>query len=192
MGKNLANHKKSMKRRWTRALAVNILLQMLEAIQQLHDEGYIHRDVKPSNFVVGLYSKKNDVFMVDFGLAKQHLDKNGVPHEMRKNTDFRGTITYASLNAHNKIDLSRRDDMWSFYFVILDFLNEELPWRTCKFTPQSASIKDEVRNIKTRVFKDPENLLWRGPTRTLYPVKSIFHHLNSLNFEDRPDYDYVR
>ena len=33
MGKNLANHKKSLKRRWTRGVAVNILLQMLEAIQ---------------------------------------------------------------------------------------------------------------------------------------------------------------
>lgn len=54
------------------------------------------------------------------------------PYEERKNTDFRGTITYASLNAHNKVDLSRRDDLWSFYFVILDFLGEELPWRTCK------------------------------------------------------------
>ena len=56
----------------------------------------------------------------------------GTPYEERKNTDFRGTITYASLNAHNKVDLSRRDDLWSFYFVILDFLGEELPWRTCK------------------------------------------------------------
>lgn len=51
---------------------------------------------------------------------------------MRKNADFRGTITYASLNAHLKIDLSRRDDLWSLYFVILDFLNENLPWRNSK------------------------------------------------------------
>ena len=139
MGKNLANYKKSMKRRWTLQTAVHTLLQMLEAIQQLHDEGYIHRDIKPSNFVVGLYARKHDVFMVDFGLAKQHLDKNGVPHEIRKNTDFRGTITYASLDAHNKVDLARRDDMWSFYFVVLDFLNEELPWRACK--PPSPSLR---------------------------------------------------
>jgi len=60
--------------------------------------------------------------MVDFGLAKKHLF-NGVPLEPRQNTDFRGTITFASLNAHNKMDLSRRDDLWSFYFMILDFLN---------------------------------------------------------------------
>lgn len=72
-----------------------------------------------------------------------------MPYEERKNTDFRGTITYASLNAHNKVDLSRRDDLWSFYFVILDFLGEELPWRTCKldfledlWAINLASVKD--------------------------------------------------
>ena len=132
MGKNLALYRRSLKKRWTRAFAVSVLLQMLEAIQQLHDAGYIHRDIKPTNFVVGLYARKHDVYMVDFGLAKQHLNQHGKPHPRRKNTNFRGTLTYASLNAHNKIDLSRRDDLWSFYFVMLDFLNEDLPWRQCR------------------------------------------------------------
>jgi len=41
-------------------------------------------------------------------------------------------VSFASLNAHNNIDLSRRDDLWSLYFVILDFLNEKLKWREQK------------------------------------------------------------
>lgn len=41
--------------------------------------------------------------MIDLGLAKQHLNPNGNPIEPRANTDFRGTVTYASLNAHRKI-----------------------------------------------------------------------------------------
>ena len=85
---------------------------MLDAIRKLHDRGYIHRDIKPSNFVMGRGKFKNKVYMVDFGLAKQHLNKNGnlklkifigLPIDQRPTADFRGTITYASLNAHNKI-----------------------------------------------------------------------------------------
>jgi len=38
-------------------------------------------------------------------------------------------VSFASLNAHNNIDLARRDDMWSLYFTMLDFLNEKLEWR---------------------------------------------------------------
>ena len=72
------------------------------------------------------------MFIVDFGLAKKHLDDHMHPLAQRKKADFRGTVSFASLNAHNNIDLSRRDDLWSLYFVILDFLNEKLKWREQK------------------------------------------------------------
>ncbi len=103
LGKNLATVKKQKGKDFTTEFAIKLLLQMLDAIHKLHDRGYIHRDIKPSNFVMGKGKGKNLVYMVDFGLAKQHLTKSGVPIEQRPNADFRGTITYASLNAHNKI-----------------------------------------------------------------------------------------
>ena len=56
----------------------------------------------------------------------------GAPYEPRTNAEFRGTISYASLNAHLKKDLSRRDDLWSYFFTILDFFDEPLPWRALR------------------------------------------------------------
>lgn len=76
---------------------------MLDAIEAVHDKGFIHRDIKPSNFVMGEGKTRNQVYIVDFGLGKLHLNKDGSVIEERKNVDFRGTIAYASLNAHNKI-----------------------------------------------------------------------------------------
>jgi serine/threonine protein kinase len=76
---------------------------MLDAIESVHEKGYIHRDIKPSNFVMGDENTREQVYIVDFGLGRLHLNKNGTPVEERKNVDFRGTIAYASLNAHNKI-----------------------------------------------------------------------------------------
>lgn len=52
-GQNLANYKKAQGRSFSPLVAINILLQMLEAIENVHREGIIHRDVKPSNFVMG-------------------------------------------------------------------------------------------------------------------------------------------
>lgn len=73
---------------------------------------------------------KNRVYLVDFGLAKEHLDPlTGRPMEPRRNTDFRGTIPYASIHAHNKEELSRRDDLWSFYIMLLEFLDEHIEWK---------------------------------------------------------------
>ena len=52
-------------------------------------------------------------------------------------------------------DLSRRDDLWSHYFVILDFLNEKLKWRE-----QKEYSMDEVKNIKTECLGRPMDKLW--------------------------------
>ena len=77
---------------------------MLEAIEEVHNRGFIHRDVKASNFVLSQDYK--EVYIVDFGLAKKHLDASKNPYKQRKKADFRGTVSFASLNAHNNIDLS--------------------------------------------------------------------------------------
>lgn len=100
LGKNVATFKKCQGEYFTALKAYDILLQMLDSIEILHDKGYIHRDIKPTNFVIGIDEEK--VYMVDFGLAKIHLDENGVPVPQREKTEFRGTLTYASLNAHDK------------------------------------------------------------------------------------------
>ena len=102
LGKNVANYKKSKGSKFDFISSYNILLQMLESIENLHNKGYIHRDIKPTNFVMGLKNRSEEVYMVDFGLAKLHLDRNLNALPPRINTDFRGTLTYASLNAHNK------------------------------------------------------------------------------------------
>jgi len=71
---------------------------MLDAIEIVHDAGFIHWDVKASNFV--LDSNGDSVYIVDFGLAKLHMSKGKV-RAARKRVDFRGTVSFASLNAHN-------------------------------------------------------------------------------------------
>ncbi len=82
---------------------------------------------------MGIKHEKSKVFLVDFGLAKVHIDpQTKRPEPPRKNTDFRGTVSYASINAHLKEDLARRDDMWSYFFIIMEFLDEALPWKNCK------------------------------------------------------------
>jgi tau tubulin kinase len=97
---------------------------------------------------------RQNVYLVDFGLAKEHLDMNtSKPFQPRRNTDFRGTIPYASLTAHLKKELGRKDDLWSFFFVILEFLDEPLSWKT-------NTCKDSVRDCKTKAFNKPQKYLF--------------------------------
>ena len=53
-------------------------LQILERLEQLHSLGFIYRDVKPENFLIGSTQRpgSNMIYMVDFGLATPFLDKS--------------------------------------------------------------------------------------------------------------------
>ena len=108
------------------------------------------------------------------------------PVQQRSKADFRGTVSFASLNAHNNIDLSRRDDLWSLYFVILDFLEEKLVWREVK-----EYTMDEVKDIKQRCLKHPERLLW-DKTKNIQEVKDIFYYISKLKYKDQPNYQYIK
>jgi len=43
---------------------------MIERIRTLHSKNILHRDIKPQNFVIGLNSKSDVIYIIDFGLAK--------------------------------------------------------------------------------------------------------------------------
>ena len=198
LGKNLGIFKKTFLN-FNSILAYDILLQSITAIENLHNKGYIHRDIKPTNFVLGRNDEENlnknyslgvpindiNIYLVDFGLAKLHLDKDNKPFPPRSNTDFRGTLTYASLNAHNKLDLSRRDDLWSFFFMILDLLNENLPWRNCK------DDKEDIQKMKEKCLSNPKDNLFLTTCKNKEGIYNIFRYICYLKYEDKPNYKYI-
>ena len=103
--------------------------QMLDRIQYFHSRHFLHRDIKPDNFVIGLGNKAHNVYMIDFGLAKRFITRDGkhIPHKEGK--DLTGTARYASINTHGGIEQGRRDDLESLGYVWMYFLRGKLPWQ---------------------------------------------------------------
>jgi casein kinase 1 len=106
--------------------------QMIERIEFIHSKGFIHRDIKPDNFVVGRGKKANKVCIIDFGLAKRYLLKDGSHIPYKDNKNLTGTARYTSLNTHLGIEQGRRDDIEGIANVLLYFVKGALPWQNLK------------------------------------------------------------
>ena len=107
--------------------------QMIARVEFLHNRNFLHRDIKPDNFLMGLMKKSHHVYMIDFGLAKKYRDPKThqhIPYKDGKN--LTGTARYASINTHTGIEQSRRDDLEAVGYIIMYFLRGQLPWQGLK------------------------------------------------------------
>ncbi|KAK7381781.1 hypothetical protein VNO80_00328 [Phaseolus coccineus] len=160
--------------------------QMINRVEFVHSKSFLHRDIKPDNFLMGLGRRANQVYIIDFGLAKKYRDTTTHQHiPYRENKNLTGTARYASMNTHLGIEQSRRDDLESLGYVLMYFLRGSLPWQGLK----AGTKKQKYEKISEKKVSTSIESLCRG-----YPSEfaSYFHYCRSLRFDDRPDYAYLK
>lgn len=160
--------------------------QMLSRVEYCHSRSFIHRDIKPDNFLMGLGKRANQVNIIDFGLAKKYRDPKTHAHiPYCENKNLTGTARYASVNTHMGIEQSRRDDLESLGYVFMYFLRGSLPWQGL----QAATKKQKYEKISEKKIKTPFEVLCKG-----FPQEFVtyFQYVRSLRFDEKPDYAYLR
>lgn len=173
-------------RRFSLKTVLMLADQMIQRIEYVHSRSFLHRDIKPDNFLMGLGKEANIVYIIDFGLAKKYRDhKTHVHIPYRENKNLTGTARYASINTHLGIEQCRRDDLESLGFVLMYFNRGSLPWQGLR----AATKKQKYQKISDRKVSTSINELCKN-----YPPE-FAHYLRycrSLRFDDRPDYAYLR
>ena len=77
------------------------LTRQISRIEYIHSRNFIHRDIKPDNFLMGIGKRGNQVNVIDFGLAKKYRDPKTHLHiPYRENKNLTGTARYTSINTH--------------------------------------------------------------------------------------------
>lgn len=147
-------------------------------IFDLHNIGYLHRDIRDGNILYGLELRHRHVYLIDFSISQkfihadgEHIEKGDDPYPAGNN--FFSTGSYHSRQLH-----SRRDDLESFLYVFAYLLNGVLPWSHLK--NEEAVWKEKKQYQKSDMFKEMPA-----------PYRKMWTNIKELPFKAEPDYHWL-
>lgn len=150
-------------------------IQLIKRIETLHNKFLLHRDIKPSNFLFNTNKDNNTIYLVDFGFTKRY-DYDGIHIPEKKIRGIIGSVNFCSINIHNNIEPSRRDDLESCIYVILTMLLGKLEW----FDKNNLT---EILELKLKILSIDDVPSF---------IKIMLYYIRSMEFDEKPDYDYLK
>lgn len=159
-----------------------IACEMIDRIRSFHSTGYIHRDIKPDNFLLSL--DRSHVYLIDFGLSKRYRNHDGSHISQKTGKSLTGTARYASVSSHRGHELSRRDDIESIGYVLVYLALGSLPWQNLPISKSG----EKYAAIHKRKVETSSAVLCRGLHGG---YRKFIDHARGLRFEQPPDYEYL-
>lgn len=157
----------------------------LQLLEYLHNNGVIHRDIKPSNFLMGVEDNSHIIYLIDYGTSdyfREQLSQQHVEYDIKKSVV--GTTRFMSLNAHQGVTQSRRDDLESLAYMLIYLLKGTLPWS--KLAADAEDSQNEgVFSAKLTFI--PEVFVQDFPEEFIV----LLNYAKSLEYEEDPNYQFL-
>ena len=169
--------------------------KMITLIERFHMSGFVHRDLKPQNFVIEYceksYPKYPEIYLIDYGLAKQYIDPDNKKHvPFAQKRSLKGTVRYSSVNTHLGIEQSRRDDMQSLGYILLYMVLGKLPWQNLMKDRDKKEAYHYIMVLKMQHSMD--ELVKDLPDVIQKSMLAYLFYVNSLMYHESPNYDFCR
>ncbi len=167
--------------------ALDFAVQIAEGLQEAHEKGIIHRDIKSSNIIV---TSKNQVKIMDFGLAKISGDTG-----LSETKAIKGTVSYMSPEQALGGEIDCRTDIWSFGVVLYEMLSGKLPFEGTHEPLVLHAILNEEPNPLPELRRDiPMELemivrkcLYKNPAQRYQEIGSLKTDLMRLRKKIKSD-----
>lgn len=169
-----------------------IAIQMLDALEYIHQHGYVHSDIKAGNILLesskslkvkrtskGYYPVIDKLYLIDYGLAAKYIQSNKhKPYNEASRKAHQGTLFYTCIDAHKGVAQSRRGDLQNLGFCLLEWLTGSLPWKK--------------KAVKEKVKKSKEVFMSRLSRLNDEYLRTYFRYVGSMRYEEKPNYEELR
>uniref|UniRef100_T1HD38 non-specific serine/threonine protein kinase n=1 Tax=Rhodnius prolixus TaxID=13249 RepID=T1HD38_RHOPR len=182
-GKDLWSMFLNNQRKFPPATVYKCALQIIDALNYIHDKDYIHGDIKGANLLLGIKSgTENNVFLVDFGLACKYTTK-----EFKRDPKqaHNGTIEYTSCDWHQGVP-TRRGDFEILGYNLLQWLCSTLPWE------KDIKNKEKVYDKKKEFMANPKDYMDKHFPNAPKVMYEFFDYISKVKYNDCPNYKYCK
>jgi len=159
-------------------------IEMVNLCSFIHSKGFLHRDIKPDNYMFGRDKKKRRLYMIDFGLSKKYIDDNKKHLPIQHGKKLVGTARYASINTHKGVEQGRRDDLESIGYILIYLMKGVLPWQGLQIKQgEDHYLKIAQKKQEVKITDLCEGL----PKQFAAYIDAV----RKLKYEELPKYDYL-
>lgn len=164
-----------------------VALQMIDVLEYIHDCTYVHADLKGANILLGFgkTASKQQLFLVDFGLASHYTTKDFKPDPKKMHN---GTIEYTSRDAHQGVP-TMRGDMEILAYNVVQWAGTLLPWEAEKLLASPVKVQES----KEKHMKDVGGFMKYCFKKDIpKPIQEYVKYVSTLKYNDKPDYSKCR
>lgn len=184
LGPSLENIFQENDKQFEMSFICKLAIDIITIIEKFHSKGFIHRDIKPNNFLFNYGKKYEQIYLMDFGLSKQFIH-DGIHNDIKFERSLIGTARYASMNIHWGVEPSRRDDLESIGYLLVYFAKGRLPWQGLK----GDDHKTQIEKIGDKKLMVSTEKLCESLPKCFY---LYLDYCKKLEYENKPDYEYLK
>lgn len=170
----------------------SIIYKLLTILNSIHDNGVIHRDIKPQNIMV----KAGELYIIDFGFSTIFINEDGEHTPNDCSEHIIGSPKYVSYNIHTGSIASRRDDLISLGYLYIFLHEKQLSWENIG---DDISINDEYdetsiyhyKNILRQEMKQLSKIIEFTSTSQDHNLKNYLKYVYNLKYEEAPNYSAI-
>ncbi len=185
LGKDLEYYVEKYKKLSVKTVC-QLAYQMINLMEYIHEKHIIHRDIKPDNFVMGINQENDQLYIIDFGLAKKYRSSKTLEQlPLTNKRSLTGTARYASVHAMEGLEQSRRDDLEGVMYVLIYLLRGNLPWQGLKIKSKEGKMR---KILKLKAEYSSQNLCYGFPKE----FQIMLDYCKKLEYKEKPDYEMIK